>query len=173
MKQRIIQELSVVSLIKAWIEFHPEDFQMDHLRSKLDKFNNEVIMKAIADGGRLIQAALDNIDRSYIYPFRPQEKSFPPVAILDMQILKPDQICFESLLFSILAIYRLTNGVVVLPTMELARQITLMESEFCCAIRLNECLKKKWSSKDRSLAPNILALIEHFNRVCFVVLSYE
>lgn len=46
--------------------------------------------------------------------------------------------------------------------LELARQLTLVESSFFREIQPKECLKLCWSV-DKANAPNILALINHFN----------
>lgn len=49
---------------------------------------------------------------------------------------------------------------------ELARQITIVDHELFAAIEPKECLKCVWSGKhQKELAPNILAMIDQFNRV--------
>ena len=92
----------MVSLIKTWIEFHPNDFEEGKLRSQLDRFNNEVILKEIPEGGKLIQGALDDlINATILYP---QQRLFPPIAILDPLILKPENINFDGSLFLLFTI---------------------------------------------------------------------
>lgn len=49
---------------------------------------------------------------------------------------------------------------------ELARQITILDHELFAAIEPKECLKCVWSGKQqKELAPNILKMIDQFNRV--------
>ena len=48
--------------------------------------------------------------------------------------------------------------------LEVARQLTLLESHYFIQIQPRECLNCCWS-KDKTNAPNMLALIERFNMV--------
>lgn len=51
--------------------------------------------------------------------------------------------------------------------LEVARQLTLLESNYFVQIQPRECLNQCWS-KDKANAPNMLALIERFNMVRFL-----
>jgi len=64
------------------------------------------------------------------------------------------------------------------PELEIARQLTLIDFEKFKSIQPRECLNQAWSKKDKEKrAPNIIAMIEQFNKVsCWVqlqVLSHE
>lgn len=52
-------------------------------------------------------------------------------------------------------------------TLELSRQLTLMDSQMFQKIKPVECLNKAWSDKDSDRAANIKAIIELTNRVMF------
>jgi hypothetical protein len=50
--------------------------------------------------------------------------------------------------------------------LEVARQLTLIEHNLYRTITPCECLRQRWTSKDKAtLAPNIIALIDRFNKV--------
>jgi len=51
-----------------------------------------------------------------------------------------------------------------LDPLEIARQLTIMESKTYCQIQPIECLNKAWSEKDSSPAVNVKAMIEFSNR---------
>lgn len=49
---------------------------------------------------------------------------------------------------------------------EIARQLTLIEHSLYRAIKPSECLKQRWTTAAKaSVAPNVIALIERFNKV--------
>lgn len=49
---------------------------------------------------------------------------------------------------------------------EMARQLTLIEYNIYKEIKPSECLKQRWTRTDKaSVAPNIMALIDRFNKV--------
>ena len=55
---------------------------------------------------------------------------------------------------------------------EVARQLTLIESEIYCAIKPKEILDGAWNKKGKEeAAPHIIALIQHFNNVQFSNIS--
>jgi len=50
--------------------------------------------------------------------------------------------------------------------LEVARQLTLIEHNLYRTITPCECLRQRWTGKDKAtLAPNIIALIDRFNKV--------
>ena len=58
-----------------------------------------------------------------------------------------------------------------IPPLELARQFTLLDHFLFSSIQPKECLKCAWSKKDQEkLAPNILGMINQFNRVSIITL---
>lgn len=55
---------------------------------------------------------------------------------------------------------------------DLAKQITLVEHDLFRAIRPNELLNQAWTKKNKERdSPNILRLIDHFNKVCLVLME--
>ena len=58
------------------------------------------------------------------------------------------------------------NSILTYHPLELARQLTLIEYRLYVAIKPAECLGQNWMSKKKEeLAPNILAMISHFNYI--------
>lgn len=56
---------------------------------------------------------------------------------------------------------------------EVARQLTLVESEIYCAIKPKEILDGAWNKRDKEeAAPHIVALIQHFNNVRAVMPAF-
>jgi hypothetical protein len=53
---------------------------------------------------------------------------------------------------------------------EFALQLSLMEAEVLAAVRLGECLRTRWTKKDRATrAPTVVAAIDHFNQISALV----
>ncbi|KAH3760071.1 cell division control protein [Pelomyxa schiedti] len=48
---------------------------------------------------------------------------------------------------------------------EIARQLTLVEQSIYCAIKPWELIGLSWTKKDKTLAPNVSKMIQHFNKI--------
>ena len=88
--------LRVVSLLKTWIEFHPDDFNDPKLRRKLVSYNNSVISNEVPEGAKLIQTALETLVDTPTSYFPTQ---LYPISQFDYSILQPDVISFERIIF--------------------------------------------------------------------------
>jgi len=138
--------LRVTNVLKTWIENYYEDFEGRELFAILNEFvNNDVKMhlKGPAEQlQKLIQKKLSGtLSRKMVFSGQ-----------------APLPIVSKSLSASKIKL-------IDLDPLELARQLTIMESKIFCQIQPTECLGKAWSGQDDRTSPNIRALINRANKL--------
>lgn len=138
----------IANLFKTWLTSHPYDFTpevLDLFINYIEK-NKEIIGETtIGLYNRLIERHRDRIEKRIIATAKTQ----PPLPIIPTSNFTVDNFIF-----------------VIDPT-ELARQITLMDESVYKAIVPRECMGLAWSkpSINQERSPNILKIIDRFNRV--------
>eukprot|EP01136_Pigoraptor_vietnamica_P010008 Opistho-1_new@47108 len=144
--------LRVFNALKLWINSNWDDFKSDP--SLLDKIN---VVIPIMEENKLRSAAKqlqDMIKAKTLNASQKQRKhvfdSKAPQPILPPEIRSADQI----------------KSFLDIDPLEIARQLTLIESGLFALIQPKECLDLAWQAKNnRELAPDILGMIERSNRV--------
>eukprot|EP01133_Synstelium_polycarpum_P017494 gene17494-20872_t len=141
-KKKKIVRLRVANVLKMWLDKHFHDFQEDAaLVGKLDLFINEQIIVDLEGIGRNLKKLLYNERNAPIPVFN----EAPPASIVP----KSRDPAFLDL-----------------DTTEVARQLTLIESDLYRRIESKECLGQAWNKNDKEdRAANIVAFIRRFNAV--------
>mmetsp|Transcript_13831 Transcript_13831/g.54652 ORF Transcript_13831/g.54652 Transcript_13831/m.54652 type:complete len:469 (+) Transcript_13831:273-1679(+) len=147
---RVIR-IRVLNTLRKWMEVHGSDWLGDVECLELAvQFLMEDLDKEDENTGARLLGIIENWDpeaertmRSLQFSQRPPRAVFSPVGSGDD--------------LSMLSV----------PPLELARQITLIESRLLDRLKGSEFLDQRWAKKERlRLAPNITASIQHFNSVC-------
>lgn len=135
--------LRIYNVVKLWIEEHGMDID-EPTRLILKDFIKDYISKDLSSAGSSLQRLIDTPKQgrdSYMFDMK------PPTPILPMNLKK-------SLQF------------LDLHPEEIARQLTLMDSNLYRSIRPQEFLNSGWTKVDKDLkAPGILAMISAFNHI--------
>lgn len=147
--------LRVAKTVMYWIQnFYTYDFD-EEMNQKVNEFVQ--MMESVKGGGALasgIKRELEyakNVDGKGIVESKGQ--NFP-------EIMTPST---GRGLFGI-GKSKITNKLLIWPTMEIARQITLIDFEFFKSIQPKECLNNAWNKNNRDTkAPNIAKMINFFN----------
>ncbi|EFA85873.1 Ras guanine nucleotide exchange factor [Heterostelium album PN500] len=141
-KKRRIVRLRVANVIKMWLDKHFHDFSDDAaLVAKVDHFINNHINIDLEGIGRNLKKLLNNERMAPIPVFNED-----PPAVIAPKVRDPNFIDLD--------------------TTEIARQLTLIESELYRKIESKECLGQSWNKQNKDeLAPNIVAFIRRFNAV--------
>lgn len=144
-------QIKVFSILKYWISEHFEDFSNDPAATQRLK---EVVkgMQANASG------PWAKTSTSYLIDLiEKREKGDKLTFDIPQEKLKP--------LIRVNITYReFEQSFLEQPEEEIARQITLMDFDRFKRIHSRECLNQNWS-KHKHLAPNVLKMIEGFNRM--------
>eukprot|EP00339_Tiarina_fusa_P025431 CAMPEP_0117002376 /NCGR_PEP_ID=MMETSP0472-20121206/4073_1 /TAXON_ID=693140 ORGANISM="Tiarina fusus, Strain LIS" /NCGR_SAMPLE_ID=MMETSP0472 /ASSEMBLY_ACC=CAM_ASM_000603 /LENGTH=1327 /DNA_ID=CAMNT_0004702717 /DNA_START=12 /DNA_END=3995 /DNA_ORIENTATION=- len=156
-KQKPIQ-VRICQLIKTWITKYFDDFQNNQeLLAKLSDFCSNTIKPVCPPGATLESIIQRQVNGEYEKSKEIQFTEPPPEPILP-KVPRP----------SFLDIH----------PMEIARQLTIIESQLYRAILPQECLGLAWSKKNaQERSPNILKMINRFNIVsnwvCSEILKQE
>ncbi|EGC38273.1 hypothetical protein DICPUDRAFT_53443 [Dictyostelium purpureum] len=144
-KRKRAIRLKITNVIKSWVDKHYYDFEEDkQLIAKLDNFINTHIMQDMDKIGINLKRLLSN-DRIVPVPIF----SNGPPAPIPPKIKNGSEVSFKDLD----------------PT-EVARQLTLFESDLFRKIGAKECLGQAWNKQDKEeKAPNIVNFIKRFNQV--------
>lgn len=144
-KKKKITRLRIANVIKNWIDKHYHDFQQDpELVEKLDTFLDEHIISSMGEFGKNLKRLLHN-ERVTPAPTWANEAPAP---------IPPKSKTANDLKFKDFD-----------PT-EVARQLTIIESELYRKIESKECLNQAWNKEDKlEKSPNIVAFIKRFNQV--------
>ena len=139
-------QVRICQLIKTWITKYFYDFENNkELLDKLLDFCTNIIKPVCPPGATLENILKRQINKQYDKTKEIQYTAPPPEPILKNQNFT-----------SILDIHPL----------EIARQLTIIESNLYRNIRPQECLGLAWSKKNaQEKAPNILKMINRFNIV--------
>jgi len=153
-------KLRVVATVKYWLESHPYDFVQDkELAESLEKFIGSTISVSNKTAGKQLLNAFNRVmnhkgDISALIRKTNVSSEAAPKPRIPTGLTED------------------TIGLKLLDAKEIARQLTVIESELYCAITPKECLNKSWSSKNKEqLAPNILGMITRFNLTCNWVIT--
>jgi son of sevenless-like protein len=144
--------LRVVNVLKQWLTHYFHDFRSEPaLLDRLGRFIDDVLIpEALVTASEQLKLLIEkkqseNADKAQEKPF--QFSTLPPTPILPVKLKRP---------LKLLDIHPL----------EVARQLTLIEHNLYRTITPCECLRQRWTGKDKAtLAPNIIALIDRFNKV--------
>jgi len=156
-KQRPIQ-VRVCQLLKSWITKYWNDFDGNtELQQKLQHFCTDIIKPVCPPGATLENILQRQISGEYDKDKQIQYTEPPPEPILPKGP-RP--------------------GFLDIHPMEIARQMTIIESNIYRAIQPQECLGLAWSKKQaQEKSPNVLKMINRFNVVsnwvCSEILKQE
>jgi hypothetical protein len=147
-------QIRVCSVLKNWLEEHFSDFEGENgekLKKELRKLIKNMAENSASVLTRGLATGLANI-------LAKREKSGPTKKIISTnncpKPLISSKVTLESFNF------------MECNEIELARQLTLIDFEKFRLIQPRECLNQNWSKKNKDiLAPNIIAMIEQFNKV--------
>lgn len=156
-QKKKITQVRVINVLKRWLEnswTEPDDQDTNNLLRKIHEFTIDSIpsLKSSVSHGlvAVIEQRLQGDRRAKIRQRISIQGTVSPPPVLPKKMKK---IKFLD----------------ISPT-EIARQLTLLESQLYNEIRLDECLNKAWqkkatSSEDVEPAPNIRAMIRHSNQL--------
>lgn len=144
--------LRVINVLKQWLTHYFHDFRSEPaLLDRLGRFIDDVLNpEALVTASEQLKLLIEkkqseNADKTQEKAF--QFSTLPPTPILPVKLKRPLKL-------------------LDLHPLEVARQLTLIEHNLYRTITPCECLRQRWTSKDKAtLAPNIIALIDRFNKV--------
>ncbi|KAH3767006.1 cell division control protein [Pelomyxa schiedti] len=144
--------LRIFVVLKTWIENLWNSSTDPELVEKAKEFATEASqsMKMAAEQlHRTIHKAVSGEEKTLrIVWDKPPPQPLLPLALNLGYELTPEIMSFQSM-----------------PIKEIARQLTLIEQAIYRAIRPWELLGLAWTKKDKSLAPNVSRMIQHFNKI--------
>lgn len=146
-------QLRVLNVIRHWVDNHCYDFERDsQLLTKLNEFLDTVKGKAMrrwVESIKKVIARKTNSDND-IAPEITFEKEPPPT---EWHIAA----CNDIERFDILTLHPI----------EIARQLTIIESELYRAVRPSELVGSVWTKEDIKYltSPNLLKMIHHTNKI--------
>jgi len=147
----------VINVIKKWIELQITDFQNDRtLLLALQKFVQYLLKASHTESlwGSNLQVGLVQAEQEQSRPSTVVSNNEPPKPILPKHLMAR---CMQFL---------------DVDPQELARQMTLIESQSLCKILPKEYMHKCWCGAEKeTLAPNVLEIIERFNKTSYFVAS--
>eukprot|EP01103_Thecamoeba_quadrilineata_P006394 TRINITY_DN1611_c0_g1_i1.p1 TRINITY_DN1611_c0_g1~~TRINITY_DN1611_c0_g1_i1.p1 ORF type:complete len:923 (+),score=205.66 TRINITY_DN1611_c0_g1_i1:75-2843(+) len=149
--------LRVFNVLKHWLTSHYHDFESNpSLLQTLSEFVEDVITasgNAKTGPAFQLRKIIKNEQRNFT-----EHTIQTPLPIIP-KIFSPGASLTENYAKS-------PNSVSIFDfdSLEIARQISLLEQSYYKAVQPRECLNQRWnSSKKYELAPNIIALISRFN----------
>ncbi|KAM4750660.1 son of sevenless homolog 1 isoform 1-T1 [Anableps anableps] len=142
-------QLRVLNVCRHWVEHHFYDFERDpHLLSRLEDFIASVRGKAMR---KWVESITKIIQR------KKQVQVSPPNHSITFQNSPPAiewHVCKQG--------NTETFDLMTLHPIEIARQLTLLESDFYRAVQPSELVGSVWTKEDKELhSPNLLRMIRH------------
>ncbi|XP_013889249.1 son of sevenless homolog 1 [Austrofundulus limnaeus] len=142
-------QLRVLNVCRHWVEHHFYDFERDaHLLSQLEEFIASVRGKAMRKWVESITKIIQRKKQVQVSPSGHNitfQNSPPPT---EWHICKPGSIDSFDLM--------------TLHPIEIARQLTLLESDFFRAVQPSELVGSVWTKEDKEIhSPNLLRMIRH------------
>uniref|UniRef100_A0A667XCV2 Son of sevenless homolog 1 (Drosophila) n=1 Tax=Myripristis murdjan TaxID=586833 RepID=A0A667XCV2_9TELE len=142
-------QLRVLNVCRHWVEHHFYDFERDaHLLRRLEEFialvRGKAMRKWVESITKIIQRKkqVQASGPSHSITF---QNSPPPV---EWHLSKPGQ----TELFDLMTLHPI----------EIARQLTLLESDFYRAVQPSELVGSVWTKEDKEIhSPNLLRMIRH------------
>ncbi|KAJ3248474.1 hypothetical protein HDU77_008106 [Chytriomyces hyalinus] len=147
--KRDFVRLRVFNVMKSWVENYCYDNDEDRFVLKLMKNFAETVMTEESPNTAFQLSNLVDRREEYGVHMRVRTQQYntrdvpPPILPWNLKRLK----------------------FLDLDPLEIARQLTLMESSVFNRIQPVECLKKAWSEKESNLSPNVKAMIQHSNQI--------
>uniref|UniRef100_A0A4W6FJK6 Son of sevenless homolog 2 (Drosophila) n=1 Tax=Lates calcarifer TaxID=8187 RepID=A0A4W6FJK6_LATCA len=139
-------QLRVLNVFRQWVEHHFYDFENDpELRSRLEEYITSKSMRKWVESinkiiRRKMQTQSNGISHNITF-----ESSPPPI---EWHICRAGQVDSFDLM--------------TLHPIEIARQLTLLESELYRAVRPSELVGSVWTKEDKEKnSPNLLRMIRH------------
>eukprot|EP00026_Physarum_polycephalum_P004430 Phypoly_transcript_04449.p1 GENE.Phypoly_transcript_04449~~Phypoly_transcript_04449.p1 ORF type:complete len:609 (+),score=93.89 Phypoly_transcript_04449:107-1933(+) len=157
-KKKKIVQVRIINVIKKWIELQITEFQRNE---KLQLMLLGFVATLFKTGGteaiwasNLKIAVVQSEDEQEKSTITTEEDKPPPKSIVPKNNMPKFMQFLE------------------VSPVELARQLTLMDSCALCKIQFDEYDHKNWcGSKKTTLAPNLLEVIERFNKTSFWIAS--
>ena len=142
-KNQKITRLRIGSFIKTWLDKHPEDFVNDkQLFERLQDF--------------LVQFKACNLESLY----KQVSRSLDDLLLTN----KNEYLVPAKLVNAPIPINPNSSNLLDFDPLELARQMTLLDSNLFKQITPKECVGQRWSKPDRhEKAPHLTSMIENFN----------
>ena len=138
--------LRVLNVIKALIDHHFHDFEDDE--NMMNAFNNFMEVVTATGMGKMAEQLKTQMEKKISNSKEPLQivlDKAPPFTLLP----KASQYCLMDV-----------------DSLELARQVTLLEFDYFKQLRAKEFLKQGWTKKDKEArAPNLLNMIRLSNKV--------
>ncbi len=169
-------------MLKQWLTHYFHDFRSEPaLLDRLGRFIDDVLIpEALVTASEQLKLLIEkkqseNADKTQEKPF--QFSTLPPTPILPVKLKRPLKVdtlrpaarsCVAPCVRRVLGSDWSLTWVQLLDIhpLEVARQLTLIEHNLYRTITPCECLRQRWTGKDKAtLAPNIIALIDRFNKV--------
>eukprot|EP00127_Corallochytrium_limacisporum_P002362 Clim_evm3s119 gene=Clim_evmTU3s119 len=141
-------KLRVLNALRTWVQKHPYDFDSDEIKKQLGNFLDE------AGGGEdvVIDTNVNVVRRAFEKAIDPNRQK-----VRDESFVRPETLHDEKMP---MAHFHLLT----LNCRELARQITLVDSELFANIRPSELVGQRWMKKNKKeFAPNIVKITRQFN----------
>jgi len=143
--------LRTVNLLKLWLDIHPVHFMQDpSLVQAIQQFAEEVVQKTLPPAAKNLLSYMETklSPHQEEEPFQFNSKPPKPKKIL-RSLTSTEQVSFEQI-----------------HPLEFARQITLLDQQLLRMIQPNELLFMNWTRNEtkRADSPNLLAMIDQFNR---------
>lgn len=142
-------QLRVLNVCRHWVEHHFYDFERDaDLLKRLEEFIGTVRGKAMKKWVESITKIINRKKQAQaIGPSHNITFESPPPAI-EWHISKPG--------------HTETFDLLTLHPIEIARQLTLLESDFYRAVQPSELVGSVWTKEDKEInSPNLLKMIRH------------
>lgn len=142
-----IFKIKFMNILKTWFEKHSYDFTPELLQSFsnfIEKHHETIGETTCNTINRLIQRHKERTEKKMV-----AASNIPPPPILPTSD------------------YSNQDFILILDPLEIARQMTLRDEAIYKAIRPRECMNQAWNRPaiSQQMAPNILKLIDKFNRV--------
>ncbi|CAI5695729.1 son of sevenless homolog 2 [Oreochromis niloticus] len=145
-------QLRVLNVFRQWVEHHFYDFENDaELRSRLEEYFTTKIQLR----GKSMRKWVESINKIIRRKMQPQTNGVSPSITFESS---PPPIEWHICRSGQLELFDLMT----LHPIEIARQLTLIESELYRAVRPSELVGSVWTKEDKEKhSPNLLRMIRH------------
>ena len=149
-KKQMVVQLRVINVMKSWLEHHFDETKDDHVLERVKEFADSDIPMTIVGPVRYLKKIVERREsKGGLEPKRIiTAQNFPPQPILPKSSKKMKLLDIDPL--------------------EMARQLTIIESNNFNRIKPDECLNKNWSGPEHLKArnaTNIRTMIQMSNRL--------
>ncbi|XP_029189589.2 son of sevenless homolog 1-like [Acropora millepora] len=147
-------QLRVLNVLRHWVDNHCYDFERDaELLKKLNLFLEGV-------KGKAMRRWVESINKVILRKTTSSNENLPPEITFEREPPPIEwhlAVCHDCDMFNILTLHPI----------EIARQLTLIESELYRAVRPSELVGSVWTKEDikHLTSPNLLKMIHHTNKI--------